>query len=52
MMRDYAEEFMRRQGRRWKPSTRESNLYHIRNHILPFFGAMPIADIARADVRR
>ena len=52
LMRDFAEEFMRRQGRRWKPATRESNRYAIRDHILPFFGAMRADDIVRADVQR
>ena len=52
LMRDFAEEFLRRQGRRWKPATREGNRYLIERHILPFFGSMPVAAIARADVRR
>ena len=49
---DFADEFMRRQARRWKPSTRENNRLMIRNYLLPFFGAMRVAEIARADVRR
>ena len=49
---DFADEFMRRQARRWKPSTRENNRLMTRNYLLPFFGAMRVAEIARADVRR
>ena len=49
---DFADEFMRRQARRWKPSTRENNRLMIRNYLLPFFGATRVAEIARADVRR
>ena len=49
---DFADEFMRRQARRWKPSTRESNRLMIRNYLLPFFGTMRVAEIARPDVRR
>ena len=43
---------MRRQGRRWKPSTREGNRRLIDRYLVPFFGTMRVADIARADVRR
>ena len=49
---DFADEFMRRQARRWKPSTRENNRPMIRNYLLPFFGTTRVAEIARADVRR
>ena len=49
---DFADEFMRRQARRWKPSTRENNRLMTRNYLLPFFGAMRVAEIARPDVRR
>ena len=52
LMRDFADEFMRREARRWKPSTRESNRDMLRRYVLPFFGAMPVADITRADVQR
>ena len=48
----HAEQFMRRQARRWKPSTRENNRHLLRLHILPFFGAMRVADVNRTDVRR
>ena len=41
---------MRRQARRWKPSTRENNRLTVRNYLLPF--AMRVAEIARPDVRR
>ncbi len=49
---DFAEEFMRRQGRRWKPSTRDGNRHLIERHLVPFFGAMRVNGIERADVRR
>ena len=49
---DFADEFMRRQARRWKPSTRENNRLMLRNYLLPFFGTMRVAEIARPDVRR
>ncbi len=49
---DFADEFMRRQARRWKPSTRQGNRHLLARYLLPFFGAMPVARIARADVRR
>ena len=49
---DFAADFMRRQGRRWKPSTREGNRHLIDRYLVPFFGAMRVADIDRADVRR
>ena len=49
---DFAADFMRRQARRWKPSTREGNIQSLRRYPLPFFGGMRVADIARADVQR
>ncbi len=52
LFRYFADEFMRRQGPRWKPATRESNRSALQNHILPFFGGIRVADIARADVQR
>ena len=52
LFRDYAEEFMRRQARRWKPATQENNRHLLKRYILPFFGNLRMADIAPADVRR
>ena len=52
LFRHYAEQFMRRQARRWKPATRESNRHLLRRYLLPFFGHLRVADIAPADVRR
>ena len=52
LMRDFADEFLRRQGRRWKLATRRSNGDLLARYILPFFGAMRVADITRADVQR
>ena len=49
---DFVTEFMRRQGRRWKPSTEKGNRHLIDRHLVPFFGTMPVAEIARADVQR
>ena len=45
---DFVTEFMRRQGRRWKPSTEKGNRHLIDRHLVPFFGTMPVAEIARA----
>ena len=50
--RDYADEFMRRQARRWKPSTQEGNRHLLHRYILPFFADIRVPDIAPADVRR
>ena len=49
---DFAQEFLRRQGQRWKPSTRKGNAALVDKFLLPFFGAMHVAKIDRADVRR
>ena len=38
LFRYIADEFMRRDGPRWKPTTRESNRSALWNHTLPFFG--------------
>ena len=47
----FVEEFERRHARRWKPSTRASNRHLVERYLVPFFGAMPVAAITRADVR-
>ena len=47
----FAEEFLERHARHWKPRTLESNRYFIRNHILPAFGRMTVDAIADDDVR-
>ena len=52
LFRDFADEFMRRQGHRWKPATREGSAYVLRRYLVPFFADMRVPDIARADVRR
>ena len=49
---DFAQDFMRRQGRRWKPSTRKGNAHLIDRYLLPFFRAMRVREIDRTDVRR
>ena len=52
LFRDYAEEFMRRQPRRWKPSTQERNRHFLDRYLLPFFADKRVGEIARSDVRR
>ena len=52
LFQDYAEEFMRRQARRWKPSTQERNRHFLDRYLLPFFADKRVGDIARPDVRR
>ena len=47
-----AEEVFDRYGRRWKPGTLKVNRDYLRSTILPCFGGMNIADIAREDVQR
>ena len=49
---DFAADFMRRQGRRWKPSTRAGNAHLIDRYLVPFFGTMRVAKIESADVQR
>ena len=48
----FAREFVFRQARRWKPSTREANRRLIERYLVPFFGTLRVAEITRADVRR
>lgn len=45
---DFVQEFMRRQGRRWKASTRKGNAQMIDRYLVPFFGEMRVAEIDRA----
>ncbi len=52
LVRDFADEFIRRRAHRWKPSTRKSNLNLLRRHILPPLGGKRVAELTRADVRR
>ena len=47
-----ADEVFRRYARNWKPSTIKVNRNYYRNHILPWFGGRPIAEITTNDVRR
>ncbi|MCY4430283.1 MAG: hypothetical protein OXC11_07820, partial [Rhodospirillales bacterium] len=49
---EFAREFLFRQARRWKPSTRDSNRHLMERYLVPFFGTLHVADIPRADVRR
>ena len=50
-MTAFADEFLERYARHWKPSTLESNRYFIRNHILPPFGHLTVDAIAVEHVR-
>jgi len=47
-----AEEVFSRYGRNWKSGTLKVNRTYLRSTILPWFGGMNIADIAREDVQR
>ena len=49
---DFVKEFMRRQGRRWKASTKKGNVRMIERFLIPFFGEMRVSAIDRTDVRR
>ena len=52
LMRDFADEFIRRRAHRWKPSTRKSNLHLLKRYILPPLGGIRVAEMTRADVQR
>ncbi len=47
----FAREFLDRYARHWKPSTLESNAYHVRKHILPAFGRMTVDTITVEHVK-
>ena len=47
----FAEEFLERYARHWKPSTLESSAYMVRNHILPAFGHLTVDAITVEHVR-
>ena len=47
----FAEEFLERQARLWKPRTVTTNAHAIRNHILPAFAHMTVDAIAAGHVR-
>ena len=50
-MTAFADEFLDRYARHWKPRTLETNRYFIRNHILPAFGQMTVDAITAEHVR-
>ena len=52
LFEDVAEDVFSRYGRHWKPGTMRVNRNYLRRTILPWFGGMNIADIAREDVQR
>ena len=47
----FADEFLERQARHWKPRTLESNAYMVRNYILPAFGHLTVDAIAVEHVK-
>ena len=47
----FADEFLDRQARHWKPRTRETNAYIVRKYILPAFGNMTVDAITGEQVR-
>ena len=47
----FAEEFLERHARHWKPRTQETNTYMVRKYILPAFGHMTVDAIAIEHVR-
>ena len=51
LMRDFADEFIRRRAHRWKPSTRKSNLHLLQRTILPPLGGIRVAEMTRAEPR-
>ena len=48
----FAEEFLERYARHWKPATREASTYVVRKHILPAFDHMTVDAIAVASTSR
>ncbi|MGB7404740.1 MAG: integrase arm-type DNA-binding domain-containing protein [Pacificimonas sp.] len=49
---DYVERFWNDYALHWKPNTQKRSRAAIRRDLVPVFGAMPIADIARPDIMR
>ncbi len=50
-MAAFAEEFLERYARHWKPKTLTASTYVVRNHILPAFGHMTVDAITVENVR-
>ena len=50
-MTAFAEEFLERHSRHWKPATRETNAGMVRNAILPAFGHMTVDAITAEQVK-
>ena len=50
-MTAFAEEFLERHLRHWKPSTQETNAAMVRNHILPAFGHMTVDAITAEQMK-
>lgn len=49
---EFIDEFLLAQNRHWKPSTLKRNMSLIKCIILPNFGPMAVAEVARADIIR
>ncbi len=50
-MNEFAEEFIERHARHWKPATLASNAHALRKHILPALGHLAVDEIAVEHVR-
>ena len=50
-MNEFADEFLERYARHWKPRTLASSAYIVRKHILPAFGHLAVDEIAVEHVR-
>ena len=50
-MAEFAEEFLERYARHWKPATLESSAYALRKHILPALGHLAVDEIAVEHIR-
>lgn len=50
-MSEFAEEFLERHARHWKPNTLASNAYMLRKYILPAFADLAVDEIAVEHVR-
>ena len=50
-MAEFAEEFLERYARHWKPATLESSAHALRKHILPALGHLAVDEVAVEHVR-
>lgn len=49
---DFINLFIEDKSHEWKPNTRFNNISRIQNHILPFFGNMPLNEIKPLDIKK